>query len=175
VAVLVCLIVAGAASAKTGTKKKPPTKKPAPPAQKAPSGPPPVYVFPIPGSHFASPQTQIAFRGLPVSQLGTITVTGSSSGAHTGTIQSDSDGDGGSFIPSAPFTPGETVTVSTSLNIEASHNGAYQFQVAVPAGEPPLARRPQLPRVNGDVWYFQSRPDLTPAAVTITKSDPTAQ
>ena len=26
----------------------------------------------------------------------------------------------------------------------------------------------------GDIWYFHSRPDLTPAAVTITKPDPTA-
>ncbi|HEY4825832.1 MAG TPA: arylsulfotransferase family protein [Solirubrobacteraceae bacterium] len=135
-----------------------------------------MYVFPAPGSHFASPQTQIAFRGLPVSELGTITVTGSSSGSHTGTVMADSDGDGGSFLPnpSQPFAPGETVTVSTSLNIEGSNNGTYQFQVATPAGAIPLAHRPQLPRVKDDVWYFRSRPDLTPAAVTITKSDPTA-
>ncbi len=26
--------------------------------------------------------------------------------------------------------------------------------------------------MNGDVWFFRSRPDLTPAAVTITKRDP---
>jgi hypothetical protein len=169
---LFCSSVTTAASAKTTQAKKPPTKKA--PAPKPPSGPPPVYVFPIPGSHFASPQTQIAIRGLPVSQFGTITVTGSSSGVHAGAVESDSDGSGGSFIPSEPFTPGETVTVSTSLNIEGSHNGTYQFQVAVPAGTLPAEKRPQLPRVNGDVWYFQSRPDLTPAAVTITKPDPTA-
>ena len=176
---LFCASTAAAASAQTTqshSAKKPPAKKPAPPPAKHPSGPPPVYVFPIPGSHFASPQTQIAFRGISPGQLGTITVTGSSSGPHTGTIAGDSDGDGGSFIPnpSDPFTPGETVTVSTSLNIEGSHNGTYQFQVAVPAGTLPVEKRPQLPRVKGDVWYFQSRPDLTPAAVTITKPDPTA-
>jgi hypothetical protein len=172
------VIFAGAARAETAAAatKKPPTKKPPAPAPKPPSGPPAVYVFPAPGSHFASPQTQIAFRGLPVSELGTITVTGSSSGSHTGTVMADSDGDGGSFLPnpSQTFAPGETVTVSTSLNIEGSHNGTYQFQVATPAGAIPLARRPQLPRVKGDVWYFRSRPDLTPAAVTITKSDPNA-
>lgn len=169
---LFCSSATTAASAKTTHDKKPPTKKA--PAPKPPSGPPPVYVFPIPGSHFASPRTQIALRGLPVSQLGTITVTGSSSGVHAGAVESDSDGNGGSFIPSDPFTPGETVTVSTSLNIEGSHDGTYQFQVAVPAGSLPVERRPQLPRVKGGVWYFQSRPDLTPAAVTITKPDPTA-
>ena len=100
-----------------------------------------MYVFPVPGSHFASPSTQIAFRGLPAARLGTITVTGSVSGAHTGTVQGDSDGDGGSFIPSAPFTAGETVTVSTSLNLEGSHNGTYQFQVATPAA-PGAVRAP---------------------------------
>jgi Arylsulfotransferase (ASST) len=172
-AVLLALSAAAMASAKTAPKK-PPAKKQAPPASK-PSGPPPVYVFPSPGTQFASPQTQIAFRGLPISQLGTVTVTGSSSGVHAGTVQADSDGDGGSFLPSAPFTPGETVTVTTGLNIEGSHSGTFQFQVAIPGGSLPLLKRPQLPRVNGDVWYFHSQPDLFPAAVTITKSDPTLQ
>jgi hypothetical protein len=128
-------------------------------------------VFPAPGSHFAAPQTQITFRGLPVAQLGTITVAGAVSGAHPGTIQGDSDGQGGSFIPNAPFAPGEVVTVYTWLNIENSHGGTFQFQVATPAGSLPFEHRPAAPRVNGDVWYFHSRPDLTPAAVRITKGD----
>jgi hypothetical protein len=131
-----------------------------------------VYVFPIPGSHFASPATQITFRGVPASQLGAITVTGSITGNHPGTVQGDSDGHGGSFIPSAPFAPGETVTVGTFLNLEGSHGGSYSFQVATPAGVVPFAARPAASRVNGDVWAFHSRPDLLPAAVTITKRDP---
>ncbi len=160
---LLCLVAAAAAGAKT--KHPPPAKKPA--------GPPPVYVYPVPGAHFASPATQIAFRGLSAGQLGTITVTGSASGPHTGTIMADSDGDGGSFIPSAPFDAGETVTVSTSLNLEGSHNGTYQFQVANPAAPIPFEHRPAAPRVKGDVWFFRSRPDLDPAAVTVTKRAPT--
>jgi Arylsulfotransferase (ASST) len=133
-----------------------------------------VYVFPAPGSRFAAPATQIAFRGLPAGQLGSITVTGSSSGAHDGSVEGDSDGDGGSFIPSAPFSPGETVTVSTSLNLEGSHTGSYEFRVAKPAGPVPFEHRPAAPRVNGDVWFFRSRPDLAPAAVAVTKRDPDA-
>ncbi len=131
-----------------------------------------MYVFPAPGSGFASPSAQIAFRGLSVGRLGTITVTGSVSGAHDGTVEGDSDGDGGSFIPAAPFSPGETVTVSTSLNLEGSHKGSYQFRVATPAAPIPFEHRPAAPRVNGDVWLFRSRPDLEPAAVTVTKHDP---
>lgn len=161
-----CLVSASGAGAKTKTKH--------PPAPKPPPGPPPVYVFPAPGSHFASPTAQIVFRGLPVDRLGTITVTGSVSGVHAGTVQGDSDGDGGSFIPSSPFAAGETVTVSSSLNLEGSHNGTYQFQVARPAPPLPFEHRPAAPRVKGDVWYFRSRPDIAPAAVTITKPDPQA-
>jgi hypothetical protein len=128
-------------------------------------------VFPSPGGHFAAPGTQIAFRGVPAGRLGAIAVTGSVSGAHAGTVQGDSDGDGGSFIPSTPFAPGETVTVSTSLNLEGSHTGTYQFRVATPAGSLPFEHRPAAPRVTGDVWYFRSRPDLTPAAISVTKRD----
>ena len=93
---------------------------------------PNVYTYPIPGDQFASPQTQIAFRGIPASQLGSITVTGSITGAHDGTIEADSDGHGGSFLPSAPFAPGETVTVETALNIIGGSQGTFSFKVAVP-------------------------------------------
>jgi hypothetical protein len=174
---LVALVgLGGTAAANATTPAKKPLLKQPPPARKPPSGPPPVYVFPVPGGHFASPTTQISFRGLPAAALGTITVTGSSSGTHAGTVMADSDGDGASFVPnpSDPFTPGETVTVNTSLNIEGSHNGTFQFVIAMPAGAIPFAKRPAAPRVPGDVWYFHSRPDLTPAAVAITKPDPTA-
>ena len=141
-------------------------------AQAATQGPPPVYVFPIPGGQYAAPQTQITFRGVPAGALGPIAVSGSVSGAHPGTVQADSDGNGASFIPSTPFDPGETVTVSTSLNIEGSHTGSFQFRVATPAGTIPFAHRPAAPRVPGDVWLFHSRADLEPAAVTVTKPDP---
>jgi Arylsulfotransferase (ASST) len=166
-AAITCLTGGAAASGKS----KPP------PAPEKPSGPPPVYVFPIPGSRFASPTTQVAFRGVPAGQLGTITVTGSASGPHTGSVLADSDGGGGSFVPNpaAPFTPGEVVTVITSLNIERSGHGTFQFQIATPAGSVPPAHRPAAPRVKGDVWWFRSRPDLAPAAVTITTPDPAAK
>ena len=154
------LCLGGAAVARPRRPSAAGEARPAPP--KPPPGPPPVYVFPVPGSHFASPATQITFRGLPAAQLGTITVTGSASGAHSGTVQGDSDGDGASFVPSAPFTAGETVTVTTSLNLDGSHNGTYQFQVATPAGPVAFAHRPAAPRVNGDVWLVPLAPRSDP-------------
>jgi Arylsulfotransferase (ASST) len=171
--VLLCLTGAGGASAATGASRA--TTR-ASRAVSQPGGPAPVYVFPSPGSQFASPTTQIAFRGIPAAQLGTIKVIGSASGAHTGSVVADPDGNGASFVPepATPFTPGEVVNVATSLNIEGSGQGSFQFHVATPAGVLPFARRPAARRVNGDVWRFRSRPDLAPAAVTIVKPDPGA-
>jgi hypothetical protein len=109
-----------------------------------------------------------------VSSVGTIVVTGSKSGVHTGTFASDTDGDGGSFLPSQPFTAGETVTVTTSLDVVGGVNGIYQFTIATPAGGLPPIHWPAAPQVPGSVLRFHSRPDLAPAAVTITKPGPAA-
>ncbi len=130
---------------------------------------PAVSVFPIAGDRVADPTTQLTFRGIPASQLGAITVTGSESGVHTGTVKGDSDGDGGSFLPSKKFTAGETVTVKTALNIVGGKAGTYSFTVQTP-GNPVAARPlPTAPRTKNDVWNYVSRPDLKPAALTVDK------
>ena len=87
----------------------------------------PVSVFPIPGGKVAAPSTQLTFRGVPASQLGPISVTGSRSGTHTGRLVADSDGQGASFMPSQPFKPGETVTVGTGLSIAGSQRRHLQL------------------------------------------------
>ena len=112
------------------------------PAGRSSRGESAVSVFPVAGSRLGPPGTQITFRGLPASQLGKITVTGSRSGNHTGKVLPDSDGRGGSFMPDKPFTPGERVTVSTNLNIVGGPNGVYHFTVATPAGRLPDSRVP---------------------------------
>ena len=134
----------------------------------APAAPPSVYAFPIPGSRVASPMTQIVFRGLPIAQLGTIIVTGSRSGPHTGTMAGDSDGNGGSFLPTKPFTPGEVVTVGTGLNVVGGANGTFRFTVAIPASGNPSSHWPAAPRARNDVMRFHSRPDLEPPKVSVT-------
>jgi hypothetical protein len=139
------------------------------PAAPAQAASPPVNVFPIPGGRLAAPSTQITLRGVPASQLGAIVVTGSSSGAHPGRVLADSDGRGASFMPTQPFRNGETVTVTTSLNILGGTNGSYSFTIADPAGGIPLAGVRPAPRVKRDISRFVSRPDLVPTAVTVTK------
>ena len=83
------------------------------PSLRRAAAPPPVDVFPIPGGRVASPATQITFRGVAPSQIGQITVQGSASGVHSGTIQADSDGRGGSFVP--------------ELAVQARRNGHRQY------------------------------------------------
>jgi hypothetical protein len=126
-----------------------------------------VSVFPIPGSQLATPQTQIAFRGIPPSQIGPMVVTGSRSGVHAGTVQPDSDGDGGSFLPATPFIAGEVVTVQTSLNVIGTSNGTFSFAVSTPVALPKPYHWPPAGRSPGDVQYFRSRPDLVPPAVRV--------
>ena len=128
-----------------------------------------VDAFPVPGGHVASPASQISFRGVPASQLGSITVTGSKSGAHSGHIVGDSDGDGASFFPDKRFTAGETVTVATRLPIAGGHNGSYSFTVATPAGPIRAGAPLSAPRVRGDVERFASAPQLFPARMTVTR------
>jgi Arylsulfotransferase (ASST) len=135
----------------------------------APGAPPSVSTFPIPGARVASPQSQIAFRGVPAGQLGSIVVSGSRTGVHSGSVGADSDGHGGSFVPAERFVAGEVVTVSTSLNVVGATDGRFQFTIANQAGGFRPLHWPPARRVRGDVQRFRSRPDLAPAAVRVDK------
>lgn len=89
-----------------------------------------VSAAPGPGS--TAPVTQIAFRGVPTERL---RVTGSKSGLYLGTLRSDLDGRGGRFLPDKPFTPGETVIVSSADRVRDATDGNFQFTVATSARE----------------------------------------
>jgi hypothetical protein len=69
-----------------------------------------ITVTPAPGS-ILSPGEEIAFRGLPAHHL-RVTVTGSSSGFHTGILHPDHDLLGATFVPDRPLTPGEALSVT---------------------------------------------------------------
>src|SRR5690349_1573341 len=77
---------------------------PAPAGLSAAPAAPQVYAFPSPGSHVASPKSQIAFRGVPITSIGAVSVVGSKSGVHVGTFSGDSDGRGASFLPTTAFS-----------------------------------------------------------------------
>ena len=128
-----------------------------------------VAVFPSPGTRLATPREQIVFRGVPTSQFGSIVVTGSESGVHSGQVEADSDGKGGSFLPAKQFTPGEVVTVKTGLNVLGGSHGSFSFTVVNPAGRIPYLPLGPAPRVKGDVGHFHSDPGLSPALVRVGK------
>ena len=135
-----------------------------------------VGAFPMPGTQSASPETQISLRGAPPAQLGSVTVTGSKSGNHTGTLRAHSDGDGASFVLDSPLRGGETVTVPTDLTIPGARDGDYTFKtVSRPRkGLGSGSAKPDLELLHeltgqvgtppkGSVPRYRSRPDLRPA------------
>jgi hypothetical protein len=130
----------------------------------------PVSVYPIPGSRTALPATQIVFRGVSPGSIGAVQVTGSLSGPHAGRIEADSDGQGGSFLPTTPFSPGERVTVATGLGLADAPTGTFHFQVVHPAGPIPPAPLPQVAAGRNGLQHFHSRPDLLPPSITVTRA-----
>src|SRR5947199_7617773 len=88
------------------------------------AGPAPVAVFPSAGTPVASATTQISFRGAPADRLGAISVTGSRSGAHAGTLRPYSHGEGASLVLGRRFQPGEQVTVRAGVPLVGARNGA---------------------------------------------------
>jgi Arylsulfotransferase (ASST) len=127
-----------------------------------------VTVSPLPGSRDASPQTQISFLGVPVSELSGVGVVGSQTGAHTGRLLAYSQGDGASFLPARPFAEGERVTVHAQLRAGgAVHRLFDQFAIA---HQDSISSTPETIHPGGprEVQSFRSRPDLRPPTVTVT-------
>ena len=98
-------------------------------------------VYPSPGTHTASTTAQISLRYVAPGSLssGTVSVSGSKSGAHSGRWVTDSDKLGASFYPTSPFTAGETVTVSMGVRICGAVGNSSTFATAVRPG--PLAAK----------------------------------
>ena len=139
-----------------------------------------VGAFPMPGVQSASPETQISLRGAPPAQLGSVTVSGSESGNHTGTLRPHSDGNGASFVLDKPLRGGETVSVKTDLTIPGARNGDYTFKtVSRPrkglgsgGGKPNLQLLQELTGQvgtppKGSLPRYRSRPDLRPPEVQV--------
>lgn len=129
-----------------------------------------VDMFPSPGSRTASPRTQITFRGGGSSTLTAVVVTGSRSGRHAGRIEKDSDGRGVSFLPTAPFAPGETVTVSSRLPVQGCAGGPCTFTVATPAKEstPPTSSPKANPPPPAVPTSYLSAPAVKAPQVAVT-------
>jgi hypothetical protein len=135
-------------------------------AAAAQAQPPAVAVYPSPGTSYNLPGTQITFRGIAPNAIGTVSVVGSVSGTHGGHIEGDSDGQGGSFLPDTPFTAGETVTVSTGLDVIGGSSGQFSFKIARPSRPITAMPLPVVSAGSNGLQHFRSRPDLLPPSVT---------
>jgi hypothetical protein len=146
----------------------------APAAPAAPRSAPAVAAFPSPGTRYNLPGSQIVFRGIAPSAIGALRVVGSATGGHSGRLAPDSDGQGASFLPDSPFAPGETVTVSTQLNVLGASNGSFSFGIAQPAAPLAYGKLPLVSAGANGVQRFRSRPDLQPAAISVSKNSAAA-
>ena len=76
---------------------------------------------------------------------------------------------GGSFLPSAPFAPGEQVTVTaTVVGYGDPRQVGTSFTVSSPYTLPPSPAQKPIPVTATNVMRFRSRGDLEPPSVTVT-------
>ncbi len=114
-------------------------------------------VSPAPGTGTANPHTQISFQGVPATEIHGVSVVGRRSGPHSGHLLPYSQGDGGSFVVSTPFDPGEQVDVRAVVGTKQIDFG---FRVDTPystAALPPFANPPAAP---ADYQSFDTRPGI---------------
>ncbi|MDQ2699744.1 MAG: arylsulfotransferase family protein, partial [Actinomycetota bacterium] len=128
-----------------------------------------VSAYPSPGTEVASPQTTISFVGMDADDPGTVTVTGSKSGEHSGTFEAFAAVDGAAFVPDEPFVAEETVTVATDHEIAGADNGEYEFRTATfrTDAAPPPRNLPKEGKLRIEEQSFKSRPDLKPPVVDV--------
>lgn len=140
------------------------------------ASPPPVTISPLPGTPDASPYTQISFLGEPANEISDVSVVGSHTGKHTGSLRAYDSAAGASFIPTAGFSEGEHVTVSAlvgpahhqqrvSSSFQIAHLFHYKF--------PPKTTH-QAATSGSGVQSFVSQPSLHPPAISVQADAPGA-
>jgi Arylsulfotransferase (ASST) len=134
----------------------------------------PVAVSPEPGTPDASPATQISFLGGAGTKVANVSVSGSSSGAHSGVLRAYSTGTGESFLPSHPFRAGERVTVHAQITA-GPNTGAVSTSFTIAHQD--LVSQRQFPINPGNasqVQHYSSAPTLQPSSVQILTAAKTA-
>ena len=136
-------------------------------------GAPALAVSPLNGTPDASPRTQISFLGVPANEISHISVSGSRSGRHDGSLESYVSAAGASFLPTRPFTQGEHVTARALVG-PAGHATRVRtmFTIARLADYRATLTKPlQLSR-PGLIQSFVSQPQLQPPSVFVATDSP---
>ncbi len=131
-----------------------------------------VDVSPEPESEAANAATQISFLGAPAAQIADVTVSGSRSGGHAGSLRPYSQGDGASFAPAKPFAAGERVTVRARIGGGASAKQvSFGFRVDAPYSTAHTTDFENLPASPADLQSFYTLPGGQAPAMTVTTPD----
>ena len=135
-----------------------------------------VTVSPLPGTPDASPSTQISFLGIPASEIHQLSVVGSHSGTHRGTLRAYASAPGASFVPAHGFAEGETVDVGALVGPSGhAQRIGESFTVAQLVHYRFAPASTATPRAKpGTVQSFVSEPGLHPPQVAILASAPGA-
>ncbi|TMK23959.1 MAG: hypothetical protein E6G62_09690, partial [Actinobacteria bacterium] len=135
-----------------------------------PSGPSPSCL--ATGTVTANPNTQVSFRGTPVTDIQHVAVEGSHSGYHRGHLYGYFQGDGGSFVAETPFLPGERVSVRALLGPTGGERRvAFDFRIATPYPTDGVPGFPNPPAPASSSQSFVSAPSLHPPILNVTAAD----
>ncbi|MHB1859687.1 MAG: arylsulfotransferase family protein [Solirubrobacteraceae bacterium] len=133
-----------------------------------PAAAPYVVISPLPGATAAPARAQISFRGAPAADLREISVVGSRSRVHAGSLRSYHAARGASYVLASPFTPGEHVQVHATVTTRRGcRRIASAFTVAREA-RPPLEPAFEYPGTPGEMQHFESN-NVKPPVLTVTQ------
>jgi hypothetical protein len=146
-----------------------------------------LYLSPIPGAEYVSPQTRfflVRFEAISpndITNLPTfINVTGAASGSHPGQIKIASDDRTIIFEVSSGFSNDELVTVALTPTVDICAPGVvepyqYQFMVTGPMPAPPPPPPSSVSAVCDNVMNKQATPDTEYEALPTTDMAMTAE
>jgi hypothetical protein len=122
-------------------------------------------ISPGPRTLDASARTQISIFGVPPSEIESVRVTGSVSGAHSGSLKPYSRDQGASFVLSKPLTAGERVTAV--IHVSGLKAIDDSFTVATPGITLPVLNIPK--EQPAKLQHFASDPTLMAPKITVEK------
>jgi len=130
-----------------------------------------VTISPLPGTPDAMPQTQISILGTPASNIASVSVTGTESGAHGGQLEPYSDNEGASFVLESPLMEGEEVEVMVDLQ----EGGLLRDDFSVAHLAPPEGLAYETGEKPGEQEDFFSEREFHPPKVKVNKADPSLE
>ena len=132
-------------------------------------------ISPLNGTPDASPSTQISFLGIPASQISGVSVVGSRSGSHSGTLRSYASAAGASFVPARGFSEGERVQASALVGPRGhARRVGTTFYIARLVSYPLPAGRTPPPATPATNQSFLTQPKLLAPTIRVTTTSPAA-